>query len=98
MRRRPPSSTRTDTLFPYTTLFRSNARQLRLRRRADGLAGAVLRGEEALDAAADAPALGLAAQVGPAVRAVLHRAPALPHIARLHQRHEDRAEIGRAHV
>src|SRR3546814_4381126 len=25
MRRRPPSSTRTDTLFPYTTLFRSPA-------------------------------------------------------------------------
>src|SRR3546814_10283395 len=25
MRRRPPISTRTDTLFPYTTLFRSNA-------------------------------------------------------------------------
>src|SRR3546814_4220405 len=25
MRRRPPSSTRTDTLFPYTTLFRSHA-------------------------------------------------------------------------
>src|SRR3546814_2809895 len=25
MRRRPPRSTRTDTLFPYTTLFRSNA-------------------------------------------------------------------------
>src|SRR3546814_16775276 len=24
MRRRPPSATRTDTLFPYTTLFRSN--------------------------------------------------------------------------
>src|SRR3546814_17566880 len=24
MLRRPPSSTRTDTLFPYTTLFRSN--------------------------------------------------------------------------
>src|SRR3546814_19568814 len=23
MRRRPPSTTRTDTLFPYTTLFRS---------------------------------------------------------------------------
>src|SRR3546814_15821683 len=23
MKRRPPSSTRTDTLFPYTTLFRS---------------------------------------------------------------------------
>src|SRR3546814_9816827 len=25
MRRRPPRSTRTDTLFPYTTLFRSAA-------------------------------------------------------------------------
>src|SRR3546814_9152103 len=24
MRRRPPRSTRTDTLFPYTTLFRAN--------------------------------------------------------------------------
>src|SRR3546814_18026353 len=28
MIRRPPRSTRTDTLFPYTTLFRSKARQL----------------------------------------------------------------------
>src|SRR3546814_6986343 len=27
MRRRPPRSTRTDTLFPYTTLFRSAGRQ-----------------------------------------------------------------------
>src|SRR3546814_7701559 len=27
MIRRPPRSTRTDTLFPYTTLFRSNAWQ-----------------------------------------------------------------------
>src|SRR3546814_1909458 len=26
MRRRPPRSTRTDTLFPYTTLFRSSQR------------------------------------------------------------------------
>src|SRR3546814_4762265 len=26
MRRRPPRSTRTDTLFPYTTLFRSTSR------------------------------------------------------------------------
>src|SRR3546814_5905354 len=28
MRRRPPRSTRTDTLFPYTTLFRSPGLQL----------------------------------------------------------------------
>src|SRR3546814_10816669 len=27
MKRRPPRSTRTDTLFPYTTLFRSTAMQ-----------------------------------------------------------------------
>src|SRR3546814_8189032 len=32
MRRRPPRSTRTDTLFPYTTLFRS-LRGAALRRR-----------------------------------------------------------------
>src|SRR3546814_11275935 len=31
MIRRPPRSTRTDTLFPYTTLFRSRARQGRPR-------------------------------------------------------------------
>src|SRR3546814_6199269 len=35
MRRRPPRSTRTDTLFPYTTLFRSP-------RAADGALGALL--------------------------------------------------------
>src|SRR3546814_6078530 len=29
MIRRPPRSTRTDTLFPYTTLFRSSTRQKR---------------------------------------------------------------------
>src|SRR3546814_7791963 len=32
MRRRPPRSTRTDTLFPYTTLFRSLPREGRLMR------------------------------------------------------------------
>src|SRR3546814_12415870 len=31
MIRRPPRSTRTDTLFPYTTLFRSGQRRLRAR-------------------------------------------------------------------
>src|SRR3546814_6978265 len=30
MIRRPPRSTRTDTLFPYTTLFRSDCRSLRV--------------------------------------------------------------------
>src|SRR3546814_2414847 len=31
MIRRPPRSTRTDTLFPYTTLFRSHLRRVPLR-------------------------------------------------------------------
>src|SRR3546814_9469345 len=35
MIRRPPRSTRTDTLFPYTTLFRS--RDIRERKRAEEL-------------------------------------------------------------
>src|SRR3546814_9076670 len=41
MIRRPPRSTRTDTLFPYTTLFRSGRRALvfgHLRPRLDGVA------------------------------------------------------------
>src|SRR3546814_3622631 len=33
MIRRPPRSTRTDTLFPYTTLFRSQAGKIRTRAR-----------------------------------------------------------------
>src|SRR3546814_10419522 len=40
MIRRPPRSTRTATLFPYTTLFRSLLREARsLSRRADKLGG-----------------------------------------------------------
>src|SRR3546814_16897921 len=30
MRRRPPRSTRTDTLFPYTTLFRSSEQYIQV--------------------------------------------------------------------
>src|SRR3546814_11716191 len=41
MIRRPPRSTRTDTLFPYTTLFRSTGRTLTGRRWSDGLHQAV---------------------------------------------------------
>src|SRR3546814_5590114 len=40
MRLRPPKTTRTDTLFPYTTLFRSSARRFpRARARRGGGAG-----------------------------------------------------------
>src|SRR3546814_19446933 len=38
MRRRPPESTRTDTLFPYTTLFRSPCRHALVGRAVDMLA------------------------------------------------------------
>src|SRR3546814_5103968 len=39
MIRRPPRSTRTDTLFPYTTLFRSHPPALRPRRRPGAFPG-----------------------------------------------------------
>src|SRR3546814_12788500 len=46
MRRRPPRSTRTDTLFPYTTLFRSleegGVRLIRIRDDGGGIAAAEL--------------------------------------------------------
>src|SRR3546814_15660983 len=52
MIRRPPRSTRTDTLFPYTTLFRSLHREVGVLRPAAGndalserLTGAFLRGQ-----------------------------------------------------
>src|SRR3546814_5586701 len=38
MIRRPPRSTRTDTLFPYTTLFRSRCARCSMRRRRAALA------------------------------------------------------------
>src|SRR3546814_7687699 len=41
MIRRPPRSTRTDTLFPYTTLFRSRPARLRLCQGPQGPAGAL---------------------------------------------------------
>src|SRR3546814_7845989 len=39
MIRRPPRSTRTDTLFPYTTLFRSLLRLDLVAHRGDGVGG-----------------------------------------------------------
>src|SRR3546814_8639484 len=45
MIRRPPRSTRTDTLFPYTTLFRSAAAGRADPQAGTGAAAAVLRGQ-----------------------------------------------------
>src|SRR3546814_7161442 len=61
MIRRPPRSTRTDTLFPYTTLFRSAGRALVLRQPAR-------RGREGLPVRA-APAAHQGAAGGRRVRA-----------------------------
>src|SRR3546814_12282647 len=57
LRRRPPRSTRTDTLFPYTTLFRSRAFL-------SAVAGV---GVGAAAAAIAAPVAVLAAPAGPPV-------------------------------
>src|SRR3546814_12580960 len=49
MTRRPPSSTRTDTLFPYTPLFRSGmVRPLLDRHRTESLAGRDVMGGQRL--------------------------------------------------
>src|SRR3546814_19451647 len=53
MIRRPPRSTRTDTLFPYTTLFRSlHAAALHANARADRVDRSVVRDDADLRAAA----------------------------------------------
>src|SRR3546814_3214992 len=67
MIRRPPRSTRTDTLFPYTTLFRSLASGPDLRRLQAGQLGGLWRVRGAL--------------VGPGQQrfaAFLHLGPAIP--------------------
>src|SRR3546814_14537740 len=49
MIRRPPRSTRTDTLFPYTTLFRSEHRQFARTRHGDQVATGVRDGLEVVE-------------------------------------------------
>src|SRR3546814_2355489 len=85
MRRRPPRSTRTDTLFPYTTLFRSRAGH------DDALHDAVLRGRHrrrdpghaAAAAAGHAVALGRRGAVAAGLRA--ERVVAVAARLRLHR-------------
>src|SRR3546814_2999208 len=55
MIRRPPRSTRTDTLFPYTTLFRSVGRPHVQPRLAQAAAGAAVRRAGPAGAGEDAP-------------------------------------------
>src|SRR3546814_4327757 len=87
MRRRPPRSTRTDTLFPYTTLFRSLALQRRPPRQLDALGLAQLGLERLRD-------LVQAIDAGPDVVAVLRRFDVVG--ARVERRLEHRVGIARA--
>src|SRR3546814_19859591 len=88
MIRRPPRSTRTDTLFPYTTLFRSNVRRYKARAAVRGRKIDRISGREAWDLrktlskpavpARDEYAVGAAAlhpaSVGPIYRSMHKRA------------------------
>src|SRR3546814_5567860 len=70
MIRRPPRSTRTDTLFPYTTLFRSRERQLCRQRRQGRRSQMAVPGDlrarrRAAGTALLSPAERLSAQRGP---------------------------------
>src|SRR3546814_2359598 len=69
MRRRPPKSTRTDTLFPYTTLFRSALYLEGAERvgRADHRIGARIFGRDRREIHRDALMLG------EQIKAALHR-------------------------
>src|SRR3546814_7190250 len=53
MIRRPPRSTRTDTLFPYTTLFRSDINTDRARKLADETRAMIVPADEIMAAEAD---------------------------------------------
>src|SRR3546814_19438795 len=93
MIRRPPRSTRTDTLFPYTTLFRSDEGRADLERHvhelvdlvgedlAEGAAvdGEILAEDEDLLAVDRAPAADDAVAIGPLVEGGLH-GPAGEHV------------------
>src|SRR3546814_15237027 len=92
MIRRPPRSTRTDTLFPYTTLFRSTLRRMLSRRRFIA----------ASTSAVALAALGLPPSVLAADGLKLAKAQPFSHDALIAQARALAArpyiEIGRAHV
>src|SRR3546814_16031592 len=107
MIRRPPRSTRTDTLFPYTTLFRS------ARRRQPHAAGSRNAGKAADGIGLGRPRPPLHRRAGATLHlvelsrkglaSVEPRPPARPYVgdprpSRARGRAPRRPEIGRAHV
>src|SRR3546814_12745483 len=105
MIRRPPRSTRTDTLFPYTTLFRSGAVLVALGHRTDQGGGEdeaheVAGGRAGGDGPA-AGAVGVDRQTGEAeghVEQLAASAEAPAERGADHEHREGLAQIGRAHV
>src|SRR3546814_16507941 len=97
MRRRPPGSTRTDTLFPYTTLFRSDDGR---RQRPSARGGCMTRlalflvGGAALAFAVPAAAQGHAMHDEPPAAS----APEAQHTPRPAESMDHDDKIGRAHV
>src|SRR3546814_13494179 len=109
MIRRPPRSTRTDQLFPYTTLFRSLMKVSKTRGAGSAPAGSAVRAEaayrsaEATQARPAPPAEDIATVVGipeaeltPKVRQALQQLMA--EVYALRQELEEVRQIGRAHV
>src|SRR3546814_12463397 len=74
MQRRPPRSTRTDTLFPYTTLFRSAAVDRRPGREGQRVRQGDQRAGRALHVAGMRAVAGDAVDLGDALDAELHPA------------------------
>src|SRR3546814_13723385 len=93
-RRRPPISTRTDTLFPYTTLFRSKVKD------EITLLGAVniLTGCDDSDNFANEPFCGLFMRTagGPDAQSVASVTDRYVNISRQRNRGVDLSQIGRA--
>src|SRR3546814_4066560 len=89
MSRRPPRATRTDTLFPDTTLFRSSCRRLPL-----GLGPLENRDEEAVGAVAcrRQGEKGIAAALRGRIGRVQHLRPHRPHRQRGEVRRLGRSE------
>src|SRR3546814_13082402 len=75
MIRRPPRSTRTDTLFPYTTLFRSQRHRPQPGRSARGGGAHRLPGADAALLCAGRPRHGGGRRAGPARRLYPHCGP-----------------------
>src|SRR3546814_3950029 len=103
MIRRPPRSTRTDTLFPYTTLFRSRA----LRREGAGRPGGGDRDDQPVEPCGGAdpldpaqrPVAHPAVEAAPIDDALEAERPRLVALAyRMLGSMADAEEIGRAHV